>query len=236
MTIYLLAGVLGAFYYTVGFLGFWLAATPYAKNLGTETFADGIWGELFPYWVVGQIILTLWVCVAALALPIAPHRALAAGIGASFLSLAGLLFLGLEDAARAWLDVIGIIAGIAIGLAIDVYARSRSIPKPSAWHLLWLWVPGAVFLASALLLINSALLALLVTPVSADAFWFVVPPVTSIPLIMGWSRLRKARTLSRTRTTHELLGALMILSGAVAPALIAAFLFRGLFLPKIGGF
>jgi hypothetical protein len=86
------------------------------------------------------------------------------------------------------------------------------------------------------LLINSALLALLVTPVSADAFWFVVPPVAGIPLIMGWSRLRKARTLPRTWTTHELLGALMILSGAVAPALIAAFLFRGLFLPKIGGF
>jgi hypothetical protein len=93
-----------------------------------------------------------------------------------------------------------------------------------------------VFLASALLLINSAILALLVTPVSADAFWFVVPPVASIPLIMGWSRLCKARTLLDTRTTHELLGALMILSGAAGPALIAAFLFCGPFLRKIGGF
>ena len=236
MTIYLRAGVVGAFYYTVGFLGFWLAAVPYAKGLGAEIFADGIWGELFPYWVAGQIILTLWVCVAALALPIARHRALAAGIGASLLSLAGLLFLGLEDAARAWLDVIGIIAGVAIGLVIDAYVRSRSIPQPSAWHLLWLWVPGAVFLTSALLLINSGILALLATPVSADAFWLAVPPVASIPLMMGWLRLRKARSFRGTQTPHELLGALMILSGAAGPALIAAFLFRSLFFHKIVGF
>ena len=140
MRIYLGAGVVGAVYYTVGFLAFWLAAVPLAQNLGVRAFADGIWAELFLYWVIGQIVLTLWVCLAALALPVSRHRALSAGIGAGLLSLAGLLFLGLEDAARAWLDVIGVVAGVAIGLAVDAYARSRPMIQPSAWHLLWLWV------------------------------------------------------------------------------------------------
>ena len=190
---------------------------------------------MFPYWVVGQIVLTLWVCLAALALPMARHRALAAGIGASLLSLAGLLLLGLEDAARAWLDVIGIIAGVAIGLAVDVYARSRSIPQPSAWHLLWLWVPGALFLASALLLINSAILALLVAPISADALWLVVPLIAGVPLVMGWSRLTKAQNPPSSQAKQRVLGALMVVSGAAGPALITVFLFRGLFLREIVG-
>ena len=236
MTTYLLAGIVGAFYYTVGFLSFWLAAAPYAQNLGTDTFADSIWGELFPYWVAGQIILTLWICVAALALPVAQHRALAAGIGAGLLNFAGLLFLGLEDLARAWLDVIGIIAGIAIGLAIDAYARSRPSPQPSAWHLFWLWVPGVVFLASALLLINSSILALFATPISTGAFWFAVPLIAGIPLTMGWARLRKAQTLQGVRKQLKLVGTLMILSGAAGPALIAAFLFRDLLFSEIVSF
>jgi hypothetical protein len=235
VTIYLRAGIVGAVYYTVGFLAFWLAAAPYSKNLGAAAFPNGIWAELFPYWVVGQIVLTLWVCVAALALPVSRHRALAAGIGAGLLSLAGLLLLGLEDMARAWLDVIGIIAGVAIGFVVDGYARSRSTLQPSAWHLLWLWVPGAVFLASALLLVNSTILAVLVTPISADALWLVVPLIAGVPLVMGWARLSNARTLPSNQAKHQLLGALMIVSGAVGPALITAFLFRGLFLREIVG-
>ena len=163
-----------------------------------------------------------------MALPVARHRALAAGIGAGLLNFAGLLFLGLEDSARAWLDVIGIIAGITIGLVIDAHARSHSSPQPSAWHLFWLWVPGVVFLASALLFINSSILALFATPVSAGAFWFVVPLVAGIPLTMGWARLRKARTLLSARKTPKQVGTLMILGGALGPGLIAAFLFREL--------
>jgi hypothetical protein len=235
MTIYLRAGVVGAVYYTVGFLAFWLSAAPYSQNLGVGTFSDGIWAALFPYWVIGQIVLTLWACVAALALPASRHRALAAGIGAGLLSLAGLLFLGLEDAARAWLDVIGIIAGVAIGLAVDAYARSRPMIQPSAWHLLWLWVPGAVFLASALLLINRAILALLVDPISAGALWLVVPIIAGIPLVMGWARLCKVRTPPGDQVNRQLLGALMIVSGAVGPALITAFVFRDLLLGEIVG-
>jgi len=224
MTIYLRAGIVGAIYYIAGFLAFWLAAVPYAENLGIETFASGIWGELFPYWVIGQVVLTLWVCYASLALPIARHRALAAGIGAGILSLAGLVFLGLEDAARAWLDVIGVIAGVVIGLVIDVYARSRPTLQPAARHLLWLWIPGAMFLASGLLLSNMALLALFVTPVSADAFWLVGPLIAGIPLVMGWGRLSHAQGSAR----RQMNGALLIVSAAAGLALIAAFLFHDL--------
>lgn len=235
MTIYLRAGLVGIVYYTAGFLAFWLAAAPYSKNLGAEAFADGIWAELFPYWTIGQILLTSWVCLAALSLPVARHRALAAGIGAGLLSLAGLIFLGLEDAARAWLDVIGIIAGVGIGLAFDRLAQSRPIAHPAAWHLFWLWIPGAAFLASAFMLINSVTLAFLVDEVTAEALWLIVPLAGGVLLVTGWRRLAAARIVATRRATHELIGALMVLGGAAAPALITGFVFRTLFLDQIVG-
>jgi len=235
VTIYLRAGLVGIGYYTVGFLAFWLAAAPYSKNLGADAFADGIWAELFPYWAIGQIILTSWVCFAALSLPFARHRALSAGVGAGLLSLAGLVFLGLKDVARVWLDVIGIVGGIGIGLALDRVARSRSIAQPSAWHLLWLWIPGAAFLASAFMLINSVILAFLVEVVTAEALWLIVPLVGGTLLVAGWKRLAAARYVVKGRATHELVGTLMVLGGAAAPALITGFVFLNLFLDQIVG-
>ncbi len=235
MTIYLRAGLVGIGYYTVGFLAFWVAAAPYSKNLGADAFADGIWAELFPYWTIGQLVLTLWVCFAALSLPAARHRALSAGLGAGLLSLAGLVFLGVEDVARAWLDVIGIVAGIGIGFGLDRLAGSRFLAQPSAWHLLWLWVPGAAFLTSAFMLINSVVLAFFVEVVTVETLWLILPLVGSILIVMGWQRLAAARTAKTRRAILELSGAFLVLGGSAAPALITGLVFRSLFLDQIVG-
>jgi hypothetical protein len=235
MRVHLLAVLVGAGYYTIGFLTYWLAATPYSKNLGAEAFADGIWAELFPYWAIGQVLLTVWVCFMALGLPIARHRALSAGVGAGLLSLAGIILLGLEDVARVWLDVIGIVAGVVIGLALDRYARSRVLSYPSAWQLIWLWVPGGAFIASAFILINSVVLAFVVDVVTAEAFWLAVPLAGGIIMAIGWVQLARTQRDRDRRIGRELVGSLLILVGAVAPALITMFFFRALFLRQVVG-
>ncbi len=236
MRIYIAAAFVGIVYYTAGFLAFWLGAAPYSKNLGTTAFENGIWAELFPYWTIGQIGLTAWVCLTALALPAARHRALAAGLGAASLSLLGLIALGIEDTARAWLDVIGIAAGIVLGLAFDRLAHRRPPRLPAAWHLLWLWLPGAAFLASALVLLNSLVLALFSEMVTPAALWLVLPLLGGVLMAVGWQRLAIAPTLGHARAANEMLGSVLVIAGAAAPALITGFLFRSLFLREVAGF
>lgn len=234
MSIYIRAFLVGVVYYTVGFLAFWFAATPYSKNLGTDAFADGIWAQLFPYWTIGQIGLAAWVCYLALALPAARHRALMAGLGAGFLSLLGLILLGLEDVARVWLDVIGIAAGVVFGIALDRMARQRSLRLPAARHLLWLWLPGAVFLAGALLLVNSAIVSLTTDVVGPAALWLLLPLLAGIVMIIGWQRLVNAR--GQGGIAQAAVASVLVLAGAVAPALITALVFRDLFVREVAGF
>jgi len=234
--IHLAAALIGVVYYTAGFLAFWLGAAPYSKNLGPAAFEAGIWAELFPYWTIGQVLLTAWVCFASLGLPVARHRALVAGLGAGFLSLLGLIVLGLEDGARVWLDVIGIAAGVVLGLAFDRLAQRREPRLPAAWHLLWLWVPGAAFLASALVLLNSLVLALFSESVAPAALWLVLPLLGGVLMGVGWRQLAIASTRRQGRAAGEMLGSVLVIAGAVAPALITGFLFRSLFLREVAGF
>jgi hypothetical protein len=234
--IHLAAFLVGVVYYTAGFLAFWLGAAPYAKNLGAGAFADGLWAELFPYWAFGQIALTAWVCFIALGLPAARHRALAAGLGAGLLSLLGLLALGVEDVARAALDVLGVLLGVVLGLFLDRVARTTSPRLPAAWHLVWLWIPAAAFLASALVLINSIFLSFIVEAVSTETLWLALPLLGGVVMAAGWWRLAQATTMTRARTANEMLGALLVVAGAAAPALITGFVFRGLFLREVAGF
>lgn len=232
---HLAAALVGIVYYTAGFLAFWVAAAPYSRNLGTDAFADGIWAELFPYWVVGQIGLTVWATVNALALPRERHRALAAGLGAGLLSLAGIVILGFEDSARVWLDVIGIAAGIAIGVLLDRVAAGRTIRMPAAWHLVWLWIPGAAFLASGLVLINAVVVAQIVDHMDAETLWLLIPLAGGAAMVAGWWRLAQARTRTTGRIAVEISGAVLVVAGAAAPALITGFVFRGLFLRQVVG-
>ncbi|NQV81770.1 MAG: hypothetical protein HQ495_14525, partial [Alphaproteobacteria bacterium] len=217
------------------FLAFWLAAAPYADRLNAGASTDGIWAALFPYWVIGQIVLTAWACFNALALPDGKHRALIAGLGAGLLSLAGLVFLGLEDGARAWLDVIGIIAGIAIGFGFDRFAAARSLRLPAARHLVWLWLPGAAFMASALLLVNRLVESVIVDAVTPESLWLLIPLVGGLVMTAGWRRMARARAAQEARAVSEMLGALMVVAGAAAPALVTGFVFHALFLQQVVG-
>ncbi len=232
---HLAAGLVGVVYYTAGFLAFWVAAAPYSRNLGPEAFADGIWAQLFPYWAVGQIGLTVWATLNALALPRGKHRALAAGIGAGLLSLAGIIILGLEDGARVWLDIIGIVAGVVIGIVLDRITGTRPFTLPAAWHLVWLWIPGAAFLASGLALVNAVVVAQMVDHMDAETLWLLVPLVGGAVMVLGWRRLATARTRTAGRAAAEITGSVMVLTGGAAPALITGFVFRGLFLRQVVG-
>ncbi len=229
------AAFVGMLYYTAGFLAFWLAAAPHADRLNAGASTDGVWAALFPYWVIGQIVLTAWACFNALALPDGKHRALAAGLGAGLLSLAGLVFLGLEDGARAWLDVIGIAAGVAIGFGFDRFAAAQSLRLPAARHLLWLWLPGAAFMASALLLVNGLVDSVIVDKLTPESLWLLVPLVGGLVMAAGWRRMAAARTAREARAVREMLGALMVIAGAATPALVTGFVFRALFLQQIVG-